>query len=65
LSHNKIQKNNLKLNTNIDCGYERTIVSKYDIEKFDRFLDMVPNFIIDKIPYLRSYNPRNVYKDVL
>ena len=57
LSHHLVKKNCVRLNTNIESGYKKTEVTKNDIEKFEKFVNKVPNLILDKIPYLDLYDP--------
>jgi len=57
IEHVIVKNNNIQLNTNIGSGYKNTEVSRLDVEKFERFIDMVPSSIIDQIPYLHSYDP--------
>jgi hypothetical protein len=59
--HNVIKENHVRLNTNTGSGYKKTEITKYDIEKFEKFIDKVPSAIIDNIPYLQSYNPHSIY----
>ncbi len=49
------------LNTNISAGYGKTIITKYDIDKFERFIDKIQFNVVSKIPYLRFYNPYLVH----
>jgi len=62
LIHNSVMKNNIRLNTNKESGYKKTEVKKSDIDKFERFIDKAPINILNKIPYLQSYDPYSVHK---
>ncbi|MBT5400608.1 hypothetical protein HOL24_08715 [bacterium] len=61
LGHDTIKENNIRLNTNVDSGYKKTEVTKYDVEKFEKFIDKVPKSVIATIPYLQTYNPHSIY----
>jgi hypothetical protein len=45
------------LNTNVQNGFPATRVSAADIRIFERFRERVPNRLLDRITYLRSYDP--------
>jgi hypothetical protein len=61
LSHDKVEMNTVRLNTNINSGYDKTIVTRSDINKFEKFIEKVPNDILSQIKYLDSYNPYLVH----
>ena len=61
IKNTMIKESNIRLNTNIESGYRSTQISKIDIEKFEQFIEKVPKNILEKIPYLRSYNPYLVH----
>jgi len=54
-------KNDIRLNTNKESGYKKTEVKKSDIDIFEKFINKVPNNIVSRIPYLRSYDPYLVH----
>jgi hypothetical protein len=62
LEHMQVTKSDIRLNTNKESGYKETIVKRTDIDKFERFIDMAPSSILNKIPYLQSYNPYFAHK---
>jgi len=61
IRHSKVMKKNIKLNTNKEMGYKSTVISKFDVDIFDKFINNVPNEIIRKIPYLINYDPYSVH----
>lgn len=42
-------------NTNVSVGRCKTLVSSDDLVEFDRFMDMVPFSVLDRIPHLARY----------
>jgi len=54
-------KNDIRLNTNKESGYKKTEVKKSDIDIFEKFINKVPNNIVSRILYLRSYDPYLVH----
>ena len=62
IKHTIVKENNIQLNTNIGSGYKNTQIGKIDIEKFEQFIEKVPSSILDKIPYLQTYDPYLVHK---
>ena len=50
-----------RINTNIQKGFQETVVSKDDILSFYKFLEKVPNNLLKLIPYLDDYDPYAVY----
>ena len=62
LEHVTVKNSNLRLNTNTDSGYKKTEVTKSDIEKFEQFIEKVPISIVERIPYLQSYDPYSVHQ---
>jgi hypothetical protein len=48
-------------NDNRSQGYAETRVSLSDIEAFERFRDLLPPAVVDRIPYLASYSPQVIY----
>ena len=62
LSHSTIKENRIRLNTNIESGYERTEVAKSDILIFENFINKIPLSIVNKIPYLQSYDPSSTHQ---
>ena len=62
LSHSKIKENSILLNTNIESGYERTEVTKSDILIFENFINKISSSIVNKIPYLQSYDPSSIHQ---
>jgi hypothetical protein len=62
LEHTNVQENNIRLNTNVGLGYKKTEIKKCDIGRFEKFIDKVPNVILDGIPYLKSYNPHHAHQ---
>jgi hypothetical protein len=64
LPHKKVQENSIRLNTNIESGYKKTRVTKSDIDRFEKFIDRVPVDVLDKISYLQSYDPYDIYRDL-
>jgi len=61
IEHAKVMKNDIRLNTNKESGYKKTEVKKSDIDIFEKFINKVPNNIVSRIPYLRSYDPYLVH----
>ena len=44
-------------NTNVQQGFSETIVNEEDVKEYKRFIEMVPNEFLDKIQYLKDYDP--------
>ena len=44
-------------NTNIQQGYQQTIVTGRDIKEYEDFINMVPAHLLSKVKYLKDYNP--------
>jgi len=61
IKHTIVKNTSIKLNTNIDSGYKKTKVSMSDIKKFENFVDKVPSKFLDKIQYLKTYDPYLLY----
>jgi hypothetical protein len=61
LAHDKIKENDVRLNTNIKSGHKKTDITKFDIYKFEKFIDKVPNDILNKINYLKFYDPHSTH----
>lgn len=64
LVHDRVQKNKIRLNTNSGSGYKKTEIQQVDVEMFESFMKKVPNRVLQKIPYLREYDPysaHNIY----
>ncbi len=61
LEHDLVPDNLIRLNTNKESGYKKTCVTKYDIEKFENFMSIMPNNLLNDIPYLHSYDPYSIY----
>jgi hypothetical protein len=44
-------------NTNIQQGYQQTMVTSKDIKEYEDFINMVPAHLLNKVKYLKDYNP--------
>jgi hypothetical protein len=48
-------------NDNRSQGYAETRVGSSDVEAFERFRDFLPAAALDRITYLKSYDPRTIH----
>jgi hypothetical protein len=48
-------------NDNPSQGFAETRIHPADIETFERFRDFLPPAMLDRIPYLKTYNPRTAH----
>jgi hypothetical protein len=44
-------------NTNIQQGYQQTMVTGKDIKEYEDFINMVPAHLLSKVQYIKEYNP--------
>lgn len=57
LDHSPVQPRPAR-NTNSEQGLPETKVTEQDIALFERFLSRVPSLMLDRIAYLKDYDPR-------
>ena len=49
-------------NSNLDQGHGATHVKEKDIEIFEKFKKKIPDNLLNKIEYLKNYNPQKTHK---
>ena len=49
-------------NSNLEQGYEATTITMEDIKIFEKFKNKIPKDLLNKIEYLKNYNPHEVHK---
>ena len=49
-------------NSNSEQGYEATTITMEDIKIFEKFKNKIPKDLLNKIEYLKNYNPHEVHK---